>query len=93
MRLIDIAILNKAIESPGRLNAFQLRVIMKIDAMRNRSPYVQLKHWERRSLKIIGRLFDIHPESFIPSPVVDQETQDKLSASNGEEALAVEFVN
>ena len=61
---IDVAIINKAVEAPGRISRRQEDLVCRLDHQRNVNPFTRLKMWERHELKVIGRIFEIYPETF-----------------------------
>lgn len=64
MYQIDIAIINKAVEAPGKISSRQEDLVARLDQQRKLNPFTRLKLWERRELKTIGRIFEIYPETF-----------------------------
>ena len=64
MYQIDVAIINKALEAPGRISRRQEDLVCKIDRLRKGNPFTRLRKWERQELKVIGRIFEIYPETF-----------------------------
>ena len=61
---IDVAIINKALDAPGRISRRQEDLVCRIDHQRNVNPFTRLKKWERQELKVIGRIVEIYPETF-----------------------------
>ena len=64
MYQIDVAIINKAVKAPGRISRRQEDLVCRLDHQKTVNPFTRLKRWERQELKVIGRIFEIYPETF-----------------------------